>query len=301
MYFDTETRAYIEADEAPKVKVVKYDIKDSEPAFPITIASKKDVVIRPEDRPKIFQHFSAENVHEFNTTRCVVNEITHSYNNAEYSAEGNRFYFSNRQIGYMRTHLDADIKIAVYGLERNKEAAPDFIKDAFVPDTSKGASFHFYLPKNTEVELFEKAEFHEIDKTMELLYINLPFEYYQNIFIPAKIYYYDMDEDKTKICFYDLKEDGTPDLSDMFDPNLKGEDINPILQNKIPPINMKMEDSCIVAVENYASLLFAIAAKLPYISAVIAIGDHSCEYERMTPRRLDKEVFNKTFYPFFQV
>ena len=126
MYFETETRAYIEADEAPKVKVVKYDIKDSEPAFPITIASKKDVVIRPEDRPKIFQHFSAEN--------------------AEYSAEGNRFYFSNRQIGYMRTHLDADIKIAVYGLERNKETAPDFIKDAFVPDTSKGVSFHFHLP-----------------------------------------------------------------------------------------------------------------------------------------------------------
>lgn len=301
MYFDTETRAYIEADEAPKTKIVKYNIEESKPMLPITIASKKDVVIKPEERSKLYQHFSAENIHEFNTSRCVVNEITHSYNNAEYSAEGNRFYFSNRQIGYMKTYLDADIKIAVYGLERNKEAAPDFIKEAFAPDTSKGCKFNLSLPSSTEVELFEKPELHEIDKTMELLYINLPFEYYQDIFIPAKIYYYDMDEDKTKMCFYDLDKNGMPETPDFSGPELKGEDVEPILKNRISPINMKMEDSCIVAVENYASLLFAIAAKLPYISATIAIGEHSCEYERMTPKRLNKEAFNKTFYPFFQV
>ena len=301
MFFDSETGAYIEADEAPKLKTVKYNIENPNPAFPVTIASKKDVIVKPKDRAKLFQHFSAENVHEFNTGRCVVNEITHSYNNAEYSAEGNRFYFSVRQISYMRTHMDADVKIAVYGLERNKEAAPDFIQEAFTPDTSKYKPFNFSLPKTIEVELFEKPELHEIDKTMELLYINLPFEFYQNIFIPAKVYYYDMDNDKTYLCFYPFNEDGTLDCSTHDDMDNRGEDIKPVMNNKISPIAMKMEDSCIVSVGNYASLIYAIAAKLPYISAIIAIGNHSCEYERMTPRRLDKEVFNKTFYPFFQV
>ena len=301
MFFDAETGAYMDADETPKIKTVKYDIENTSPVFPITIASKKDVVIKPEDRKNLFQHFSAENIHEFNSNRCIVNEITHSYNNAEYSAEGNRFYFSLRQISYMRTHMDADVKIAVYGLERNKDAAPDFIKDAFVPDTSKGIKMHMPLPSEVDVDLFEKAELHEIDKTMELLYINLPFEYYQNVFIPAKLYYYDMDEDETKVCFYKLNEDGTPDLMNFNTADDKGEDIMPIVRGHIEPIRMKMEDSCIVSVENYASLIYAIAAKLPYISAIIAIGNHSCEYERMTPRRLDKEAFNKTFYPFFQV
>lgn len=300
MFFDTATTVYMDMDEAPKMKTVEYKVEEGEHVVPIRVASKKDVIVKPEDRNKLYQHFSVENIYEFNTGRCVVDDISHSYNNAEYSAEGNRFYFSLRQVNYMRSHPDADVKIAVYGLERNKDAAPDFIKEAFIPDVSKARWFNFMIPFNVKVDLFEEPEIHRIDKTMELLYINLPYEFYKDIFLPAKIFYYDMDTDETKLFFYTIQENNQLDLTNLGGGNGCGEDISHVMNAHLQPIRMKMEDSCIVSVDNFASLVYAIYMRVPYISAVIAIGDHSCEYEKMTPRRLNKEAFNKAFYPFFQ-
>lgn len=302
MFFDTSTATYMNMDEVPKVKTVKYEINQSEKReVPLVVASKKDVIVKPEDRQLLYSHFSVENINEFNRGHCSVDEITHTYNNAEYSAEGNRFYFSPRQIGYMRSHLDANIKVAVYGLERNMDAAPDFIRNAFVPDFSKAIIPEVSLPPDLEVELFEEPEIHKIDKSMELLYINLPYEYYKNIFLPAKLFYYDMDTGETRAFFYKVKENKELDLQNLGSGSSCGEDLSKAVAGHLPPIRMKMEDSCIVSVDNFASLVYAMYTKLPYISAVIAIGNHSCEYEKMTPRRLDKEAFNKTFYPFFQV
>lgn len=283
MNFDTNTINILETLNVPETSVETFMINKNDVVNPINLTTKVEITIHKDNRKILYDNFTKEEKELFDTTTENVSRYPHAFNNVEYYTSIDKFYFSREAIIYMKNNPVADIIICVYGLENSTDKTPEYFKQFKPSVTLKYDTFPAY--NSVQIHKFNKTSYQSNNK-FAALFINLPYEYYKDIYLPEKLYYYDKTLNKNIFCFCDTT---TEDMQKMFDVEAKG----------IKPLPMKIKNGTIIAVEYAMPLLFAKRFKLPYIPAIVISDTSSYDYEKLTPETTNKDLANKTFNPYF--
>lgn len=290
MNFDTNTLKEIDGFEVPEQTTKEIDVS-SDFVFPLQPVSKKEFIIKPEQRPELYKHFNERQIKVFNTTKGNLGNSApdHVFNNAEYYAETDKYFFSEEQVRYMKQNPQNDIAINAYGLER-VESIPNIFK-GIKTYTDGVLPIEWEKPDKITIKMFkEKSAIHPYNDLM-ILYLNMPYEYYKDIYMPEKLYQYDMDTKQTFFCWEDV---GTSEdiIRQWFTDFIVG---------KYDPFIMKVLNGTIVSVENMIPLIIAKYLKVPEIPVTVVVDSNTHEYEDMTPEYTDKDLANKVFGPYLWI
>lgn len=290
MNFDLNTLQALQGYELPEMKTETAQVTTGD--FPLKMVSNKKFTISYEDRPFLYKEFNPRQIAVFNATRTKgvkSGAPEHVFNNAEYYAETNKFFFSEDQVRFMKQNPKEDITLNAYGLENDK-VWPAIFRGVDVKAPSDNP-VSFEVPKEITVKTFADTTYIHQNKDFFVLYINLPYEYYKDIYMPEKLYQYDEETKQTLFCFKDTVADKA-EIQSWFDEFIKGE--------YEPPV-MKIKNGTITAVEWMVPLIFAKYLQIPYLPAVIVIDGSEHEFEFMTPEYTNKELANKVFGPYLWI
>lgn len=291
MNFDLNTLKEIEGFSAPKT-ISQEIIIESDYIFPLQPVSKKTFIVNPEQRSKLYSQFNERQILIFNKTKGKGNSADcpeHVFNHAEYYAETGKYFFSEEQICYMKQNTDKDIEINAYGLER-AEKIPDIFSST-ITSTDDVIAIDWAKPEKAIMHTFkENSAIHPYDGLM-ILYLNIPYEYYKDIYTPEKLYQYDMDTRQTFFCWEDADKNKEQIQKWMTD----------FVSGIYDPFIMKVTNGTIVSVENMIPLLAAKYLKLPAIPVTVVVDRNMHEFEYMTPEYTNKELANKVFGPYLWI
>lgn len=285
MNFDTNTLDLLDTLKVPETTEETITINKDDIVNPIALTTKVEIVIDKEHRQLLYDNFTDEQKELFNTTTEKNVKYPHAFNNVEYYTAIDKFYFSREAIIYMKNNPAVNIILCAYGLENSTDKTPDYLKQFKLTTELKYDTFPVY--DSVAIHKFNDTSYIcDNEKNYAVLFINLPYEYYKDIYLPEKLYYYDKELNRNIFCFCDTTTD---DVKELFDTEAK----------EIKPLPMKIKNGTIVATEYAMPLLFAKRFKLPYIPAIVISDTSSYDYEKLTPEVTDKELANKVFNPYF--
>ena len=275
-------------------RIRKESFKAENGAFEMKPVAKQVIDVAASDIPQLREFFSEFNKVTYEACKPEDGkDITfdHVYNNAECNLATGKFFFSEPQVIRMKYCEESGepMKLAMYGYKKAGKDTLAFISKAFKPDFRGSRKVVIPDAEEIVVPMFA-VDAQPVENGPYTFYpVNLPYSYYKDIYVPEKLYEYDMDEKKTTFCFLDTKEDAV-EISSAVDEFVNG---------KIPPVAMALRDNCIVGVEYDVPLILAKHYKLPYLPALVTIPLVHMDYECMYHKKVDKDAFNEAFAPYF--
>ena len=274
-------------------RIRKESFKAENGAFEMKPVAKQIIDVAASDIPKLKEFFSDFNKLTYDACKPEDGkDITfdHVYNNAECNLVAGKFFFSKQQVVRMKYCEESGepMKLAVYGCKKAGKGVPSFISKAFCPDLR--GSRKAVIPDAEEVVVPMFAEDAQpVENGPYTFYpVNLPYSFYKDIYVPEKLYEYDMGAKKTTLCYLDTKRD-TAEINSI---------VKSFVDSKIPPVAMALRDNCIVGVEYDWPLILSKHYKLPYLPALVTIPLVHMDYECMYEKKADRDAFNEAFAPY---